>query len=467
MFVICVKGLSGIFMIKRAKNDRIRKSASAVQIISIGFALIILEGALLLNLPIASKDGQPIGFINALFTATTSTCVTGLIVADTYSQWTLFGQAIILLLIQTGGLGFMTVSTLFAIMLRRRIGLRERMILSETISMDSFAGVVRLTKKILLCVLFFELSGAVLLATRFVPEFGIANGLYKSIFHSVSAFCNAGIDLMGQIEPYSSLVHFVHDPVVNFTIMALITIGGLGFIVWDDLFKFKKTGKLRLHTKLVLIISTALIFGGALILLVFEYTNPDTIGGFGLMQKIQASLFQSVTARTAGFNTIDFSAMREQSILVMIMLMLIGGSPGSTAGGIKTTTVGILVIAAFSVVKGASKVNIFGRRIGTEQIMRAIAIVMLSVFVVFAGMTVIMAADGVSMTEAAFEVSSAFATVGATMGITSTLSNVSKLTLIILMYLGRVGIITAAMAITKRRHMYEERIEYPVESILF
>lgn len=440
---------------------------SGTQTIALGFLLIIFAGAVLLSMPFASRGGTSIGFLNALFTATTATCVTGLVVADTYTQWTLFGQIVILALIQVGGIGFMAIGTLFSMAINRRIGFRERMILSETISLDSVAGVVRLTKKILICVALFETAGAVMLSMSFIPRFGPVNGIYKAVFHSVSAFCNAGIDLMGQLGEYSSLTHFVHDPIVNFTIMALITIGGLGFAVWEDLYNVRKTHRIRLHTKLVLIISGTLVAVGTVLFFMFEYHNSATIGGFTTVQKLQAALFQSVTARTAGFNTIDLAAMKEQSILVMIILMLIGGSPGSTAGGIKTTTVGLLVIAAFAVVRGSSKVHIFGKRISENQLLRAIAIIILSIFIVCAGVTVLLAADSLSLKDALFETVSAFGTVGLTLGVTGKLGAFSKITVIMLMYLGRVGVMTAAMAITKRQHTYEERITYPVETILF
>lgn len=440
---------------------------SGTQTIALGFLLIIFAGAVLLSMPFASRGGTSIGFLDALFTATTATCVTGLVVADTYTQWTLFGQIVILALIQVGGIGFMAIGTLFSMAINRRIGFRERMILSETISLDSVAGVVRLTKKILICVAVFETAGAVMLSMSFIPRFGPVNGIYKAVFHSVSAFCNAGIDLMGQLGEYSSLTHFVHDPIVNFTIMALITIGGLGFAVWEDLYNVRKTHRIRLHTKLVLIISGTLVAVGTVLFFMFEYHNSATIGGFTTVQKLQAALFQSVTARTAGFNTIDLAAMKEQSILVMIILMLIGGSPGSTAGGIKTTTVGLLVIAAFAVVRGSSKVHIFGKRISENQLLRAIAIIILSIFIVCAGVTVLLAADSLSLKDALFETVSAFGTVGLTLGVTGKLGAFSKITVIMLMYLGRVGVMTAAMAITKRQHTYEERITYPVETILF
>ncbi len=452
---------------KSAADKKTRRRATGTQTIAIGFIIIIMAGALLLSLPIASRSGQEVSFIDALFTATTATCVTGLVVTDTYTQWNIFGQIVILLLIQVGGIGFMAVGTLFSMVINRRIGFRERMILSEAISLDSMSGVVRLTKSIIICVAVFEALGAVMLSFSFVPRFGPVNGIYKAVFHSVSAFCNAGIDLMGEVGQYSSLTSFVFDPLVNFTVMALIIVGGLGFTVWEDLYRFKKNRRLRLHTKLVLIISGLLIAGGFALFFIFEYSNPQTIGTFSLWNKIQASLFQSVTARTAGFNTIDLASMKDQSILVMMVLMMVGGSPGSTAGGIKTTTVGILIISAFVVARGSSKVHIFGKRVSNNQIMRALAIIILSIIIVCTGVLVLLAADNLTMKDAIFETVSAFGTVGLTLGVTTKLGTVSKLTVITLMYLGRVGVMTALMAIAKRQHSYDERITYPVETIIF
>ena len=455
-------------MEKKTDIAKQRRSASATQIIAFGFAVMTLVGTVLLMLPIASRSGVSAGFVDALFTSAAAACVTGMTVADTYMQWSPFGQAVIFVLMQVGGIGFMTAGTMISMAAGRKIGLRERIVLGEAISSDSMSGIVAFVKKIIICVIVTELIGAAILAVRFIPLFGIADGIYKAVFHSVSAFCNAGIDLMGEMEEFSSLTYFVHDPLVNFTIMALIIIGGLGFLVWEDIYYyFKEKDRLRLHTKLVLIISAVLTAGGFVLFLVFEYSNPSTIGDFNIWQKLQAALFYSVSARTAGFSTVSLSEMSGQSVLVMMLLMLVGGSPGSTAGGIKTTTVGILVIAAYSVVRGASKVNIFGRSISTAQIMRAMAIVILSVIILFAGVLVLLTAEDIGMKEALFETAAAFSTGGATLGVTPKLGTASRLILVILMYMGRVGILTAAMAITKRQYMYEEKITYPAEAILF
>lgn len=440
---------------------------SATQIITFGFIAIILAGACLLSLPIATRGENSVSFVDALFTATTSTCVTGLIIADTYSNWTIFGQIVIITLIQIGGLGFMTIATLVSMAFNRKIGFRERIVMSEAISLSSVSGVVRLTKNIIICTFCIELFGAICLSTRFIPEFGWVSGIYKSIFHSVSAFCNAGIDLMGEKGAFSSLTTYTSDIVVNMVICGLIVVGGLGFTVWEDLFRFRERKKLRLHTKLVLLITSILIVSGTIFIYLFEFTNTDTIGGLGGWQGAMAAFFQSITIRTAGFNTLDLAKMRNESIFLMTIFMVIGGSPGSTAGGIKTTTVGIVILTIISVIRGSSKVQVFDRRIGENQLRRAIAVFVLAIITICTGIILIFVFDELTFREVIFEVASAFGTVGLTLGITTNLSSYSKLVLIVLMYLGRVGVLTAAMAITKRQHMYEEKISCVVETILF
>ncbi|MCX7715508.1 MAG: TrkH family potassium uptake protein [Clostridia bacterium] len=443
-----------------------RINMSETQIIAVGFVVIILTGALLLTLPFASRSGDSVGFVNALFTATTSTCVTGLVVVDTYTQWTLFGQIVILILIQTGGLGFMAIATLFSLLLNKKIGIKQRLIMSESISAESMAGIVRMMKKIIIGTVFFESMGAAFLSVRFIPEFGLANGIYKSIFHAVSAFCNAGLDLMGQKQPYSSLISYVGDPIVNITICSLIVIGGLGFTVWDDLLHFAKRRKLKLHTKLVLIITGALILTGAVLIFLFERNNPKTIMNMSVHEKFFASIFQSITPRTAGYNTLDIASMTNASIFVIMILMFIGGSPGSTAGGIKTTTFGVLVLTARCVLRGSSQVNVFGRKITSDHMLRAFAIVGMSIGIVCIGIALLFVFDDLDFKAAVFEAISAFGTVGLTMGITPSLSSASKIVLVCLMYFGRVGIITALLAIARNQTDYADRVSYPKEGVL-
>jgi len=441
---------------------------SGTQIIAIGFIMIILAGALLLTLPLSSRTGEWTPFIDAIFTATTSTCVTGLVVYDTFTHWSLFGQIVILVLIQTGGLGFMAIAALFSMALNKRISMKQRLVMSESISLESLGGIVRLMRKIMLCTIAFEGTGALLLATRFIPEFGVANGIYKAVFHSVSAFCNAGIDLMGEREAFSSFVHFAGDGVVNFTICALVITGGLGFYVWEDLWHFfRDKRRLRLHTKLVIVITASLCVFATVCFFIFEYSNPATMKNMTLYEKFLASVFQAVTIRTAGFNTIDFAAMNGASMIVTLVLMFIGGSPGSTAGGIKTTTFGVLLLTARAVTRGAPQVHIWGRRITDKQVLRALAIVVISMALVCTGAAILCAIENITIEVSLFEVVSAFATVGLTLGITTGLSDISKIVIILLMYLGRVGVLTAVFAIAKKQYNYENKISYPKETVLF
>lgn len=458
-------------LVKRSDKENFFKTKfalSGTQIIAVGFIAIILAGALLLSLPVSSKSGTWTPPIDALFTATTATCVTGLVVADTYFHWSVFGQCIILLLIQIGGMGFMSIALLFSIALNKKIGLRQRLILSESISLDSIAGVVRMMKKVIICTVVFESLGALLLSIRFIPEFGFANGLFKSVFHSVSSFCNAGIDLMGEKSPYSSLTSYSGDTLVNLTVCALIVIGGLGFFVWEDLWHFfRKKRRLRLHSKLVLFITAILLAGGAILYFIFEYTNPDTMGNMSLYEKILASFFQSVTTRTAGSNTIDTNSLTNPSLMLTLFLMFIGGSPGSTAGGVKTTTIGLFFITARSVIRGSSQVQIWERHIAQRQVLRAVTIVVMAFIIIVSGTTLLCLFDNLPLIKSLFEVTSAFGTVGLTMNVTPNLSAVSKFIVILLMYLGRVGVLTAIFAIAKKQHNYESKISYPKEAIMF
>ena len=325
---------------------------------------MILFGSVLLMLPVAARNGNGTPFIDALFTATTATCVTGLVVHDTFSYWSIFGQIVILCLIQIGGLGFMTLATLFSLAVRRKISYNERLLISESLGKDSAQGVVSLTQHLLIGTIVIESAGMLILAVKFIPTMGFSTGLYYAIFHSVSAFCNAGIDLMGQFGPYSSLTAYADDWVVNLTIMSLIIIGGLGFMVWENIYRSKSFRDLSVHSKLVLIITVFLIVMGTLLILLFEYDNPETLADKPWDEKILASLFQSVTCRTAGFNTIDLAQMRNASIIVMTILMFIGGAPGSTAGGVKVTVIGILLFTILSTMRGRDDVNVMGKRLG-------------------------------------------------------------------------------------------------------
>lgn len=420
-----------------------------VQYIALGFFFIILAGSLILTLPIASQSGEWTPFLDSMFTATSATCVTGLVVYDTFTHWNVFGQLVILLLIQIGGLGFITVGVGFSMAFRRRIGLRQRDLLKESINAMEIGGIVKLSRKIFIGTALCEGVGALLLATRFIPEFGLVKGIYYSIFHAISAFCNAGFDLMGGQQPYASFTAYATDPVINITLMLLIIVGGLGFVVWSDVvskrFRWKNYS---LHTKMVISVTLLLIFGGALFLFLFE--QGGTISGMSTGDQILASLFGSVTARTAGFNTVDTGALQPESKLLTIALMFIGGSPGSTAGGVKTTTIAVILIYVISNLRGESGCNVFHRRIGDEVIKRASMVFCLNLFLGLTSVTLILATSSLHMSDVLFEVYSAISTVGMTTGITRDLNVVGRIVIIILMYCGRIGSMTFALSLVAK-----------------
>lgn len=420
-----------------------------VQYIALGFFFIILAGSLILTLPIASQSGEWTPFLDSMFTATSATCVTGLVVYDTFTHWNVFGQLVILLLIQIGGLGFITVGVGFSMAFRRRIGLRQRDLLKESINAMEIGGIVKLSRKIFIGTALCEGVGALLLATRFIPEFGLVKGIYYSIFHAISAFCNAGFDLMGGQQPYASFTAYATDPVINITLMLLIIVGGLGFVVWSDVvskrFRWKNY---CLHTKMVISVTLLLIFGGALFLFLFE--QGGTISGMSTGDQILASLFGSVTARTAGFNTVDTGALKPESKLLTTALMFIGGSPGSTAGGVKTTTIAVILIYVISNLRGESGCNIFHRRIGDEVIKRASMVFCLNLFLGLTSVTLILATSNLHMSDVLFEVYSAISTVGMTTGITRDLNVVGRIVIIILMYCGRIGSMTFALSLVAK-----------------
>lgn len=413
-------------------------------------------------LPVASRDGQAEPFLNCLFTATSASCVTGLVVADTWSQWSLFGQLVILAMIQIGGLGFITVGVFISIVLRRKIGLKERGLLMESVNTLQIGGVVRLAKKIIIGTCIFEGAGAVLLAIRFVPQFGFIKGVFYGIFHSISAFCNAGFDLMGRQAPYSSFVAYYDDWLVNLVIMALIIIGGIGFIVWDDLSRHKlHFRKYLLQTKIVLVTTFVLVFGGALLFYLLERNN--LLVGMNASGQILTSLFSSVTARTAGFNTTDTAALTDGSKLLTIMLMFIGGSPGSTAGGIKTTTLVVLVLCVVSNIKQTYGINIFGRRLESDAVKRAGTILTINLLLALGASLVIMAIQPLGFSDILFETFSAIGTVGMTTGITRALHPVSRCVIILLMYCGRIGSLSFALAFVQSKR--KPHVQQPVEAI--
>lgn len=420
---------------------KLGKSLSPSQIIILGFAGLILLGSLLLMFPIATRDGRGAVFADALFTSTSAVCVTGLVVQDTATYWSVFGQAVILVLIQIGGMGVVTVAVAIVAVSGKRISLRERSIMQEAISADRLGGIVRLTGFIIRTAVCFELIGAGIMAPVFCREFGIGKGLWYAAFHSVSAFCNAGFDLMGDKALYSSLTYFADDPVINLTVMSLIVIGGIGFLTWDDI-RTKKyhIRKYQMQTKVILTVTLCLILIPTAYLFLFEFRDMP------LGERLLCSAFQAVTPRTAGFNTVDLGLMSERATGVMVILMLVGGSPSSTAGGIKTTTFAVMLSAAFSVFRRKEHVHFFNRRIDDATVKNALAVLGMYLVLFLGGGFMISQVEGISLSDCLFESASALATVGLTLGITPGLGFVSRGILILLMYIGRVGWLTLLFA---------------------
>lgn len=446
------------------KEEKRKRRMSYSQILALGFFLVILAGAILLSLPIAARNGQSTNFLDCLFTATTSTCVTGLIVVDTFQHWSLFGQWVILFMIQIGGMGFVTLGVIFSMFLRRKISLKDRRLLQDSINALQLGGVVRLIKKISKGVLFVELSGAVLLSIRFIPEFGFAKGIYYSIFHAVSAFCNAGMDLMGVKRKYCSLMDYSADWLVNLTVMSLIVIGGIGFVVWDDVSKKKwHFKKYLLHTKIVLSSTAVLLFGSALLFYLFEKDN--LMKDMSASEIFLTSMFSSVTARTAGFNTIDTGALSGGSKILTSLLMFIGGSPGSTAGGIKTVTAVVLLLYLWSNIRLDKQPNIFQRRITDEVIKKACTVLCISLTLSMCALLGLCALHPkMAVEDLIFEVYSALGTVGMTTGITRGLGAGARVILIVLMYCGRLGSMSFAMTFVQSRK--SAPLKQPAEKIM-
>ena len=435
---------------------------SHVQIIVIGYLAIVLLGTLLLLLPFASAEGGSVSFRTAAFTAVSASCVTGLILRDTATCWSGFGQAVILLLIQIGGLGFMTVATFLYHLFNKQMGLRNREIMVESINTTQVGGIMRLARKIVLLTAVFEGTGALLLLIRFIPRLGFWRGLWYAVFHSVSAFCNAGFDLMGIYGPCGSLTPFADDVLVNLVLMALITLGGLGFLVWDDLMRCGlRLRRCRLHTKLVLAASAVLTFGGALLFLLLEWNSTGS--GFGFGGKLLTALFASVTARTAGFNTVNVPDMAEGSRLLTLILMLVGGSPGSTAGGVKTTTLAVILLFTFASFRGKERPLVFGRSITEETFRKSCSVLFFNLGLALVGALLLCAFQPFELTDALFETISAIGTVGMTAGITSSLGDAGAFVVALLMFLGRVGSVSFAVALLERKSA--PPVSYPPEEI--
>ncbi|MCQ4924801.1 TrkH family potassium uptake protein [Tissierella carlieri] len=415
------------------------------RVLALGFGSLILIGAILLNLPVATKNGESIGFINALFTSASAVCVTGLVVVNTGEFWSLFGQVVIILLIQMGGLGFMTMATIGALAIGKKITLKERLIIKEQLNQETMSGLVKLTKYAVLSTFAIEGIGAILLSTRFIPIYGLVRGIWFSIFHSVSAFCNAGFDITG-----NSIVPFVGDFVINMTISGLIILGGLGFSVYIDISRNKCFKRLHLHSKLVLTITGILLTVGMIVFLLTEFNNPYTLGELNTGEKLISSFFQSVVPRTAGFNSVNIGALYDTTVFFIIILMFIGGSPGSTAGGIKTTTFGTLILTTIGVIKGNKDIVAYRKRIAEEVINRSLAIATVGMILILSVSFVLTVTEPANFLDVLFETTSAFATVGLTRGLTPNLTDFGKVMIILTMYIGRVGPLTMAYVFARR-----------------
>lgn len=458
-------------MIKRkGRSNRF----SSAQVIAGGFLAAILAGAVLLCLPVSSSAGEFTDFVDALFTAATSVCVTGLVTVNTAAHWSLFGKAVILFLIQLGGLGVVTVMTVCLVAAGQRITLRERMMIQESYNTDGLDGLVRMIMRVLRGTLFLEAAGAVGYAFVFVPEYGPLKGAGYSVFHAVSAFCNAGIDLVGD----SSLGPYLTDPVINITTCILIITGGIGYVVWWDILRVIKGRRhgqipkgqcfrrLQLHTKLAIVVTLALIFGGTALFFLLERKNPATFGSLSLPEQVMAAFFQSVTTRTAGFCTVDQGALTDGSAFITMLLMLIGGSPAGTAGGIKTTTVGMLALVVWASAQKKEDVEVFGRRINESSIRTGLTVFLLAQFIAAVGIVLLLATQDMGFTDVAFEVFSALGTAGLTRGITSDFNVFGKLLVTALMYIGRIGPITLVVAVLNKNNEKTGKLRLPKRRVL-
>lgn len=434
----------------RRPNKGWLAGSSATQTICISFLLVIAVGTLLLTLPISSRTGR-LGVIDALFTATSATCVTGLVVRDTWSQFSLFGQVIILMLIQVGGLGLVTLTSFFALAARRRMGFRDLRLLGESVSADGLSKATEVLKIVIKLAAAFEAVGIVLLLFAFVPQFG-AEGVWVSVFTAISAFCNAGFDLFGRFGAYSSLVPYVNNYYVQAVIMFMIMAGGLGFMVWVELAEYRKKRRLSLHAKVVLQFSVIFWVGGAVLLALLEWSNPRTMGGLSVPGKIMAALFQSVSTRTAGMNTIDLAACSPISKLLMSVLQFIGAAPGSTGGGVKVTTFAVLILTIRSVAQGRDDCVIGGHHIESKTVYRALTIIVIGAVAAFGSAVVVYynTAETVSVIDCIFESCSAFGTVGLSVGVTGQLNTGAKLLYMACMFMGRVGPVSLAISLTAK-----------------
>lgn len=455
-----------VFQRENQKKVRRRKvSMSATKLIALCFLGIILLGTGLLMLPVSSRSGEPCQFLPALFTATSATCVTGLTPFDTWTQWSGFGQGVLLCLIELGGLGFMSAATLVIFLFRRKVGLRQRMLIAQALSLNEMDGVVRLQRMVIFGSLGFEAAGALILTLWFWPQYGFVRALRWGVFHSISAFCNAGFDIFGSMKPGSSLLLFQNDPVVLLTLGTLVVLGGLGFLVWQDIAEKRSWKKLSVYSRLVLLATASLIGTGWFFICLLEWNNPETLGGLSVGSKLLGGLFQSITLRTAGFDAINQAGLTQGGKAVSMVLMLIGGSSGSTAGGLKTVTFLVVLLFIWARARGRSNVSAFCRTIPQEQALNAMTISLIMVLLSVLGGIFVCATSPVSFTDGLFEAISALATVGLTAGATGLLSVPAKILIIIFMYFGRVGVLTISLGFLMGNQAVE-RFRYAETSLL-
>ena len=434
---------------------------TTTQIIMLSFLGMILLGSLLLALPVSSADGVAVPYLDALFTATTATCVTGLVTLPTFSTWSIFGQVVILVLIQVGGLGVITVISAFMLLLHKRVGIGERLLLQDAFNLNTLSGIVRFVKRVLFGTFLVELLGAVFYMTVFVPQFGL-RGVWISAFTAVSAFCNAGIDIIGP----NSLCDYATNPMVNLVTSALIILSGIGYIVWWDVLRVGRKGfrSLTLHSRIAISTTLILIFGGGLLIFLLEYGNPLTIGELSLFDKLQVSFFQSITTRTAGFATVPQENLTNASSLLCLLLMFIGGSPVGTAGGIKTVTVAVLAVSALATIRNQNDVTLFNRTISRQAVNKAVAVAAMSFAILFGSTMLLCAVTDASALDIVYETVSATATVGLTRNLTPYLNSAGKAVIIATMYLGRVGPISLALALNSSKKQ-RNLIKNPTEDI--
>ena len=444
-------------------KSRIRLSPT--QIIALVFAGLILLGAVLLSLPAASRSGSSCGFFPALFTSTSATCVTGLVLYDTWTQWSGFGQTVILCLIEIGGLGFMSAASMVVFLLRKKAGLKQRMVMAQALSLNDMDGVVQMQKLVILGSLSVQAAGALILFLRFLPEYGARQAAIWGVFHSISAFCNAGFDIFGSIAPGQSLIPFNNDPVVCLTLAFLITVGGLGFFVWEEVVRVRKFKKFSVYTKLVLLATMFILVAGTGLVLLLEWDNPNTLGNMPLGQKILNAFFQTATLRTAGFAALDQGQLTDAAKAVSMVIMFIGGSSGSTAGGLKTVSFVVLLMFIWAKARGRSHVHAFRRSIPAEKATDAMSIAGIMLVLALFGGIFLSATSSVGFLDGLFESVSALATVGLTTGITPVMSTASQVLIIAFMYFGRVGILTISLGFLMGNRA-EERIRYADTNLL-